>query len=213
MFWGSRSSVSIDPILQIVWETGKGNQSYLTPLNIRHISAESKSSCQNANPIQQPMKTNYFSGCASLDEVKQRYKQLALENHPDRGGDKRVMQEINAQYEAIKKNPSFKFWKEKEESRKDFTEFPSIISMIIGLEGITIELCGNWIWISGATFRYKQQLKKAGFFFAGEKKLWYWRPHDYKSANRKPIPIEEIRRKYGSDVYTPSLQKELEEKQ
>jgi hypothetical protein len=157
------------------------------------------------------MKTNYFDGCTSLDEVKSRYKQLAMQHHPDRGGDKQIMQEINAQYESNRKNPSFKFWKQKEETKLDYHEFPEIISKIIGFVDITIELCGNWLWISGATFRYKKQLKDAGFFFAGEKKLWYWRPHDYKSANRKPLEMDQIRGKYGSDVFHRTAKKVLAE--
>jgi len=46
----------------------------------------------------------YFKQCRS-QEVRQRYKELALKHHPDRGGDNAVMQEINLQYEAIMTNP------------------------------------------------------------------------------------------------------------
>jgi curved DNA-binding protein CbpA len=52
------------------------------------------------------MKTKYFEGCTSLDEVKSRYKELALKHHPDRGGDTKTMQAINLEYESIKKNPT-----------------------------------------------------------------------------------------------------------
>ena len=51
------------------------------------------------------MKTQYFQGCSSLDEVKRKYKELALKHHPDRGGDTRIMQAVNNEYDAIKKNP------------------------------------------------------------------------------------------------------------
>lgn len=157
------------------------------------------------------MNSKYFNGCSTLDEVKAKYKQLAMKHHPDRGGDKVIMQEINLEYEAIRKNPSYQFWKQKEESKLDYQEFPEIISKIIGFRDVVIELCGNWIWLSGATFKYKKQLKEFGFLFAGEKKLWYYRPHDYKSANRKPRTMDYIRNKYGSDVLKPH-QKELNEK-
>jgi curved DNA-binding protein CbpA len=157
------------------------------------------------------MKTRYFEGCSSLDEVKSRYKKLAMKHHPDRGGDKTTMQIINAQYEAIRKDPLFKFYSQKEESQKDFVEFPEIVNQLIGFKDIIIELCGNWIWLSGATYRYKDYLKKIGFLFAGEKKLWYWRPHDYKSANRKPLTIDAIRRKYGSDIVSTAKLKEIQE--
>jgi len=158
------------------------------------------------------MRTRYFEGYPSLDEVKSRYKKLAMKHHPDRGGDKTIMQQINTEYESIRKNPFFKFASQKEESQKDFVEFPEIINQIIGLQGIIIELCGNWIWLSGNTYLYKDHLKKVGFMFAGEKKLWYWRPHDYKSANRKPLTIDAIRRKYGSDMLFRPRSRELTEK-
>lgn len=158
------------------------------------------------------MRTKYFEACRTLDEVKALYKQLALLHHPDRGGRTATMQEINLEYESIKNNPHFRFYKEKEESQKDFTEFPEIISQIIGFKGITIEMCSNWIWLSGATYRYSKELKKIGFFFAGEKKLWYWRPHDYKSANRTPRDMSYIRKKYGSDIYPLKADRELVDK-
>jgi curved DNA-binding protein CbpA len=157
------------------------------------------------------MNHKYFEGCTSLDEVKSLYKQLAMLHHPDRGGDTATMQKINLEYESIMKNPLFKFWKKKEETKQDFREFPDIINKIIGFTDITIELCGNWIWLSGATFKYKNLLKGFGFFYAGEKKLWYWRPHDYKSANRKPLEMSQIRSKYGSDIYQRMAKKALTE--
>ena len=42
----------------------------------------------------------YFSGVNSLEALKREYKRLALENHPDRGGDTATMQEINSEYDA-----------------------------------------------------------------------------------------------------------------
>jgi hypothetical protein len=154
----------------------------------------------------------YFFDCRSIDEVKTLYKKLALQYHPDRGGDLRIMQAINLEYEGIKKNPFFRFAKQKEEAQRDYTEFPDIINSIIGFRDIVIELCGNWIWLSGATYKYAKQLKQLGFLFAGEKKLWYWRPNDYKSANQKPHTMDYIRQKYGSDIIPQVTHKDLAEK-
>jgi curved DNA-binding protein CbpA len=158
------------------------------------------------------MKTNYFKDCKTLDEVKAMYKRLAMAHHPDRGGDTVIMQEINAEYEAIKSDAFFSFSDQPDETKQDFVEFPDIINQVIGFKGMIIELCGNWVWLSGSTYPYREELKKIGFLFAGEKKLWYWRPHDCKSFNRKPMSIDKIRRIYGSDILKVNYKMELEDR-
>ena len=156
------------------------------------------------------MKTQYFHDCKSLDEVKRRYKELALKHHPDRGSETKVMKAINLEYESIKKNPFFKYYKETEEARQDYVQFPDIINQIIGMKDIVIELCGNWLWISGSTFKHRKELKQFGFLYADKKKLWHWRPNDYKSNNQEPKSMDYIRSKYGSDVYPTTTTPELE---
>jgi len=146
------------------------------------------------------MKTNYFENCKTLQEVKLLFKKLAFEHHPDRGGNTQTMQDINAEYQDIIRNKMFDFSESTEEQQHDFIKYPEILNKIIGLDGITIEIIGNWIWVSGNTYPYRAQLKEAGLFFAHKKVMWYYRPEDYKSTNRKPKDIEEIRTKYGSDV-------------
>ena len=156
------------------------------------------------------MKSKFFTDCRTLDEVKREYKRLALLHHPDRGGDTSTMQEINRQYEEIMKNPFFS--QAKEEAREDYIRFPEIIEKIIRLD-ITIEVCGNWIWLSGNTYAYREELKSNGFFYAPKKAMWYWRPKDYKSANTQPKDMDYIRTKYGSDVVTNKQDKSLKEEE
>ena len=45
----------------------------------------------------------YFANCNTPEEVKSKYRLLAMENHPDMGGDTRTMQDINAEYLTILK--------------------------------------------------------------------------------------------------------------
>src|SRR5271157_2704697 len=100
------------------------------------------------------MNTTFFTNCQNLDEVKRRYKELALKYHPDRGGGTETMQQINAEYQNIIKNPFFNFSGQTEQQQKDFVIYPEIIGKIISFEWIIIELIGNWIWISGNTYPY-----------------------------------------------------------
>lgn len=41
------------------------------------------------------MQTNYFEGCSTLQDVKELYRTLAKQHHPDRGGNLETMQAIN----------------------------------------------------------------------------------------------------------------------
>lgn len=145
------------------------------------------------------MKTQYFSDCRTLEEVKRRYKELALRHHPDRGGNTATMQEINAEYESIMKNPIFSFAEQTEEEQQEFIRYPEIIDQVVRLHGVIIELIGNWIWLSGNTYPYRSQLKEIGFYFAPKKVMWYYRPPEYKSINKSPKTIEYIRAKYGTE--------------
>jgi len=145
------------------------------------------------------MKTYYFSNCKTLEEIRKHFKNLAFVHHPDCGGDTARMQEINAEYQSVIKNPFFAFSTQTKEEQQEFIKYPEIISQIIGLNGVAIEIIGNWIWVSGNTYPHREKLKQSGFYFASKKMMWYYRPDDCKSANTKPKTIEEIRLKYGSE--------------
>ncbi len=55
------------------------------------------------------MKIPFFKDCRTLQEVKQQYKKLAMQYHPDRGGDEETMKQINQAYDSIISNPFFNF--------------------------------------------------------------------------------------------------------
>jgi hypothetical protein len=78
--------------------------------------------------------------------------------------------------------------------------YREFIYRIIHLEGIQIELCGTWIWISGNTKEHRKYLKEVGCFWADKKQMWYWRSEEYRSFSRKSHNIKDIRNKYGSDI-------------
>lgn len=44
---------------------------------------------------------SYFGSVKSFDELKAHYRALAMQHHPDRGGDLATMQAINAEYDAL----------------------------------------------------------------------------------------------------------------
>ena len=147
------------------------------------------------------MNTKYFIGCTTLNEVKTLYRNLAKQHHPDKGGDVVIMQEINNQYsQAIKDiaNGGFFTAEEVDNEIQNAAQYKEAINAIINLEGILIEICGGWIWVTGNTFNHKEILKASGFYFASKKLAWYFRSVEYKVSNRKTLSLDGIRTKYGT---------------
>lgn len=150
------------------------------------------------------MKLKYFINCQNLDEIRRKYKELALLHHPDRpNGDTVTMQFINNEYEYCIKNPFFFNQEHQKHQEKTIhlEQFKDIIDKIICLPGIQIEICGRWIWVSGNSYPVRATLKAAGMKYARKKYQWYWHAPDEKKFRRtKTYSMQNIREKYGSDV-------------
>lgn len=158
----------------------------------------------------------YFSNCNDLNEVKQLYKKLAKEHHPDKGGDVETMKMINAEYDYV----SARLMKDSGFSEEDISkerefseEYKIVIDKIINIEGVIIELAGSWIWVTGNTHPVRQQLKDAGLLWAKKKVAWFWRPEAEKSRRSNGnTSLEDIRSKYGAETISSSTKNKYLEK-
>ena len=127
----------------------------------------------------------YFTNIRTLDELKAAYRRLALKYHPDMGGSTEIMQEINNEHDALfeqlkrQHNASADEYHQTTETAEEFRE---ILAVLLGLPGLTVELCGSWLWISGETRQHKEALKAAGCRWSSNKKMWYWRHPEASSA-------------------------------
>lgn len=74
---------------------------------------------------------------------------------------------------------------------------------MVGLEGIALEVCGAWLWVSGNTKPHKEVFKKAGFFWASKKMQWYFRTPEYQSHSRGNWSMDDIRACHGSEKIDP----------
>lgn len=143
----------------------------------------------------------YFINIATIDELKKAYRKLAFQHHPDRGGNAEKMKAVNAEYEVLFKK--LNVISEGGASKYNIDDgFREVIDKIINLDGIEIEICGLWIWVSGDTQKHKDALGKngAGFYFAGKKKMWYWRPEEAKIRRSPGMGMDYIRNMYGSET-------------
>ncbi len=150
----------------------------------------------------------WFNECQSIEDLRKAYKELVLKNHPDRGGDNETMASINAEYDQLFNEMKLGSKNNLEQVEMP-EEFRTIINKLLNLHGLKIEICGAWLWISGDTYMNKAALKACGCFWASKKMQWYWRPAEAKSFNHRPVSMDRIRAKYGSNVVAGNEQKSL----
>lgn len=138
----------------------------------------------------------WFEAVTNLEELKAAFRQLCKTHHPDLGGDTATMQEINGEY--AKMLMCLDLGKSTVEIE---TAIMDIIQATIIFQGLKVELCGNWVWFTGETRKWKDQLKALGCFFSSKKVAWYWRPAEYKHHGKGLPSLEAVREKYGSRVF------------
>ncbi|HAV5772237.1 molecular chaperone DnaJ [Acinetobacter baumannii] len=163
----------------------------------------------------------YFNNVNSIESLKAQYKKLAFQNHPDRGGDTKVMQKINAEYDAILKqlinntddskyrntSDTWSFWESKEEHAEAEIKVKEALDKIKFLAGLKIEWIGVWLWVSGDTKPHKEALKEAGFRW--NPRLSQWVFAGTKSKGRGTMSLDEIRAKYGCETVNTKPLKQL----
>lgn len=135
----------------------------------------------------------WFNNPKSLEELKREYKRLAMKHHPDvSSGSDADMKEINAEYDLlfgklknVHQTAAGETYTAKTETAETPNEFKDIIDTLIHLDGINIELCGSWLWISGNTYPHRKTLKELHFRFSKSKTAWYYHTTDYRKTSNK----------------------------
>ena len=134
--------------------------------------------------------------------LKAAYRKASLKYHPDKGGDVELMKLVNAAYDFLKKCES---WWTGEQARKAKRTTPltetiqALIDKIKSFPGCKIEIIGSWLWISGNTKPFKEQLKEYGFKFSRNKVAWYYHEDKYRKFSKKNFSMNEIRSMHGSE--------------
>jgi hypothetical protein len=154
------------------------------------------------------MKRVYFADCWTVEQIKIRYRELAIEHHPDHGGDTRTMQDINAEYHiALKmqdgrestddgKKYTYKYDEQTEQNIMD--KISELLKIKMNAE---IALIGVWIWITGDTRPVKTKLKDIGCKWHQKRAAWYWSPYKHYGKSSRGS-LEHLACKYGCETFT-----------
>ena len=173
------------------------------------------------------MRLTYFQPpLDTLDQLKTQYRGLAKRYHPDLGGTTRQMQEVNSEYAYLLANYAKQdAWSRQQSAhvagKKSAADYHNIdtvaetlrkkIEAALNLDGVTVELCGLWIWITGNTKKHRETLGSngLGFKWARDKCAWFYA--GVPSYNHKPMSLDKIRHTYGSQVFKRNPQPTTEE--
>ena len=172
--------------------------------------------------------TNWFEGCATVSDIKTMYRDLAMGNHPDRGGNTAVMQRINAAYQTALQRMDGSFYvgtdDEEHKYRYDSKVEKKVAEKVQELfkfqlaEYIDVRLIGTWVWVTGTrrddqytkeilhTCNFKYHSKRTRDSGVG---TWYWRPKDTFSRYNPDASLDSLQFVYGGG----SLQQEKEEQE
>jgi hypothetical protein len=84
------------------------------------------------------------------------------------------------------------------------------ISELKTMQGVKIEVCGYWIWLTGDTYIHKEKIQALGFKFSSAKKAWYWSPTiDMTKYRRGCWSMKNIRKIHGSQIIDTETQQVL----
>ena len=158
----------------------------------------------------------YFKNCKTAEELKKEYRKLAMKLHPDIvGGDGEEFKAMQAEFEKlwerlkdVHQTAEGKTYTAKQETAETPQEFIHIINVLIGLQGVDVEICGSWIWVSGNTKAHKETLKQLNFKWANKKKAWYYHAEPYHKRSRRELTLDEIRDMFGSQKYDNKQEEE-----
>jgi curved DNA-binding protein CbpA len=144
----------------------------------------------------------HFQNISDLTSLRNEYKKLAKQFHPDLSGfdSTIIMQEINNEYDLIGSQlaKGSKFEESENELNKLYKEK---IETLIKINNLFVEVIGNWIWVTGDTKEHKDLLKELKFRFAPVKKAWYFKTYSYKKKQGEYVDFEGMRQMFGSKKF------------
>jgi curved DNA-binding protein CbpA len=155
--------------------------------------------------------TDFFINCRTIEEVKNRYRDLAKKYHPDLGGDTATMQAVNIEYaEAMRSAIS----NEENEYQRDraaagFEPLREAIEFAVTLpENVSVIIRGFWLWLEGETYLCKDRIKSftsadgIRFRWSKHKQSWYFAVVPSSNRSGHCYSFEEIEAIHGREVVT-----------
>jgi hypothetical protein len=174
----------------------------------------------------------YFEQMETVADVKNRFRELMFEFHPDRHPQKefaewnRKAQVLNEKYqEALESLHRSEYLGTDDKVHTYYYNaeveqmMASIIEQLVKAnlsKHIAVEIVGTWVWVSGTRYEDTEDRAKLnnieGMRWHGKRKKWYWKPPKSRRRGYSGMSFEAMKNMYGSRRVDVS-QEEEEEKQ
>ena len=139
-----------------------------------------------------------LQGSTDFEGIKLAYRKACSKYHPDRNpAGLEMMKLINAAYQALSDYVAGMVQDDVASEEVDLSEeLNAALNAVIGL-GLTIEICGSWIWVSGDTKPHREILKSSGYRWAPKKLMWSFCGGE-RTTSRGKFSMDDIRSRHGS---------------
>jgi len=161
-------------------------------------SKATRKATPKANPAKTESKTLYFAECKTAEDCKAKF--VELESTLKGKAKTAMLDQFKTAFNKLKSTHATKEGKLYEKATEETAEdFASLIIKLAKVKGVSVEICGSWIWVSGDTKPVKDTLKDLGFWFSAKKSAWY-NNGGLAHKKSKNYTLDEIRSMWGSEA-------------
>lgn len=149
----------------------------------------------------------YFKNVKNLESLKNQFRRLVMELHPDKGGNQTDFIQMYKEFESLKIRLENGQMNSNKEFKQTAEDIYNLIRNFDTLVNVRIEFVGNWVWLTdeeqGATYKQREEIKNIrlkGYNsarFASKKKAWYFSPEGYRKKSKKSFSLDEIKNNFG----------------
>lgn len=154
---------------------------------------------------------NFFKNVSTIEAIKNLYRKLCREFHPDLGGDLETMKTVNVEYkEALSRNHGQKstdnFGKEHTYYYNEHVEdalMDKIYELLaLNMTGVEVALIGVWIWVTGDNTKdYRSQFKNLKLRWHSKRKAWYFQTSKKRTKYKRNFSMDDMANAYGYQTF------------
>lgn len=136
-----------------------------------------------------------FKDCKTTKEALQLFNSIK-NNLENLDGDNDQLQEVSTEFYKRCEMINGKIEDEKERASNRLAI--GAIHKVKMLPNVIMEIIGTWVWVTGKTYNFREQIKEAGYTYSRSKNAWYFKTEDTPYRKYGKMTLEEIRDKHAA---------------